>query len=47
MGINLEANGGIFSNEYMKDQAAEVFKKYALGKGSDLAKAEAVGQSSA
>ena len=31
----------------MKDQAAEVFKKYALGKGSDLAKAEAVGQSSA
>ena len=47
MGINLEANGGIFSNEYMKDQAAEAFKKYALGKGSDLAKAEAVGQSSA
>lgn len=47
MGINLEANGGIFSNEYMKDQAAEVFKKYALGKGSDLAKAKAVGQSSA
>lgn len=40
MGINLEANGGIFSNEYMIEQAPIVFKKYALGKGADESKAE-------
>lgn len=45
MGINLEANGGIFSNEYMIAQAPSVFRKYALGKGSDEAKAEETAES--
>lgn len=35
LGITLEANGGMFNNEYMLEQAPIVNKKYAMGKGTD------------
>ena len=45
LGINLEANGGIFSNSYMIEQAPIVFKKYAMGKGADESKAQKTAES--
>lgn len=40
LGITLEANGGMFNNEYMIEQAPIVYAKYAMGKGVDEAKAK-------
>lgn len=43
MGITLEANAGMFNNEYMIEQGPIVYTKYALGKGADIEKAKQTG----
>lgn len=40
LGFYLEANSGMYCNDYMLEQGPATMKKYALGKGADEAKAE-------
>lgn len=40
LGFYLEANSGMYCNDYMLEQGPEVMVKYAEGKGADLSKAE-------
>lgn len=40
LGFYLEANSGMYCNDYMLEQGPETMVKYALGKGSDLEKAK-------
>lgn len=40
LGFYLEANSGMYCNDYMLEQGPATMTKYALGKGADLAKAE-------
>lgn len=42
LGFYLEANSGMYCNDYMLEQGPEVMVKYALGKGADAEKAKAV-----
>ncbi|WP_305204193.1 HAD hydrolase family protein, partial [Dubosiella newyorkensis] len=39
LGFYLEANSGMYANEYMKEQGPIVMQKYATGKGADEASA--------
>lgn len=41
LGFYLEANSGMYCNDYMLEQGPATMVKYATGKGADLAKAEA------
>ena len=41
LGFYLEANSGMYANEYMKEQGPIVMQKYATGKGADEASAKA------
>lgn len=41
LGFYLEANSGMYCNDYMLEQGPATMIKYATGKGADLAKAEA------
>lgn len=41
LGFYLEANSGMYCNDYMLEQGPETMMKYAQGKGADLSKAEA------
>jgi Cof subfamily protein (haloacid dehalogenase superfamily) len=40
LGFYLEANSGMYCNDYMLEQGPETMVKYALGKGADLSKAQ-------
>lgn len=40
LGFYLEANSGMYCNDYMKEQGPETMIKYALGKGADMEKAK-------
>ncbi len=40
LGFYLEANSGMYCNDWMIEQGPETMVKYSLGKGADLAKAE-------
>ncbi len=40
LGFYLEANSGMYCNDYMLTQGPEVMQKYALGKGADLENAK-------
>lgn len=40
LGFYLEANSGMYCNDYMLEQGPDVMVKYALGKGADLEKAK-------
>lgn len=41
LGFYLEANSGMYCNDYMLSQGPETMLKYSLGKGTDLEKAKA------
>ena len=41
LGFYLEANSGMYCNDYMLEQGPATMVKYATGKGADIAKAEA------
>lgn len=41
LGFYLEANSGMYCNDYMLEQGPETMLKYSLGKGADLSKAKA------
>ncbi len=40
LGFYLEANSGMYCNDYMLEQGPETMMKYALGKGADMEKAK-------
>ena len=42
LGFYLEANSGMYCNDYMLEQGPETMVKYAMGKGADLSKAEEI-----
>ena len=42
LGLYLEANGGMYCNNWMIEQGTEVMKKYAMGKGADQSHAEEI-----
>ena len=41
LGFYLEANSGMYCNDYMLEQGPATMVKYAMGKGADITKAEA------
>ena len=45
LGFYLEANSGMYCNDYMLEQGPETMKKYALGKGADETKAKTSAES--
>lgn len=42
LGFYLEANSGMYCNDYMLEQGPKTMVKYAMGKGADLSKAEEI-----
>lgn len=44
LGFYLEANSGMYCNDYMLEQGPTTMTKYALGKGADLSKAHEIAE---